>query len=644
MAEATKTKITPKTRNLIISIICITILIAGIITSIVLATRKRFEMQVDNHISYNNHTTMKMLDLDKSLIQPISEDTNQIYNNGTMIVKEYGSELHGIYSLEDDKLIVDTEYPQDNQDAFGIKVERHDNYETLFRLTKDNGTFEIVNDEGIDTKLVSIDDEKMYSYKMSRNIKTTAKKSKVRVKIDKDFTKEKIEISNVEFVNDYHGEDYNYEIWKVTTSDAVVYQNIYKVNNGKRELIQTLGLTEGIGFTTPNTFSFFVSSEGNPLIQEIYSVTREDLAGDPDADPILLAYKYTLYDIEYNVINTLEIDSEILEKTINRVDIGDFTYFQTIEPGTEKKHTFFEGNNNTGEIVYINLKTYKINNAKATMKEISFDYIIEESYSKQVNSISQISSDDIVAKVATLSVREIEGKNLLPSKLVIVNEKLQTRDIDFVCEEITELSEDRFMTYDNEGNYYLIDEEYKLLKRFGQINSYFTTEDSILITINSTVYVCNYNGVIIKKYNSDKITNIHNERFYLVSEVVRENNVDKTRFYLEQCGHRNSNYIYETYPGMTSFTFNEKLYSNQLIKNDEQQVSIIVRIIEVNSTNFTYEFYNFENDLLLTAHNVPTGDATLTVKYSDNNSVIIYCDYEEKINEINAGKYFKLDR
>ena len=646
MSELKKPKITQKTRNIIISVVCITILLAGIITSIVLATRKIFKIEFDNEINYNTHTSMKMLEFDRSAIKPVSAD--EVYNNGTIIVEENGTNLRGIYSLEEDRLVIDTIHPQDNGNIFGITVENDFENETLFRITNENGTFSIVNDKGKNTNLTSIEDHKLYAYKMSKEITTSAKKESVRVKISKKFVKEKIEISNVEFIEDYRGDNYNYEIWKITTSDGVVYQNIYEVKEGSRELIQTLGLTEGIGFTTPNNFHFFVSTEGKPLIQEMYEINRKESNG---VDNILMAYKYTLYDINYNILNTLEIDSELINKSINDVHIGDFSYFQTLENGTEKKHTFYDTNPTTLETIYFNLKTFKINYVKGTFEEIDFDFIIEDSYGKQEYSFPTASSNESISTIATLSVREIEKKKLLPAKLVLVNEKLQTKDIDFVCTDMTKLSDNRFIAIDADNNHYLVDKNYNLIKRFGQIESYFTTSDSILVNINSTTYVCNYDGSIIKKYNSDKITNIHNDRFYLVKELVMENSVEKSKYYLEQCGHRNENYIYETYIGMTTYTYGDETY-NKLIVSDgnsnsdinSDELSILVRIKEVNSTNYTYEFYNYENELLLRANNIPTSNVTIDTVYSDNDSTIIYCDYNVTINDVQAGRYFSLDR
>lgn len=650
MTEKKKSKLTPKTRNIIISIVCVAVLLAGIITSIVLATRKIFKIDYDSYASYNTHTTMKDLDFDKSILIPNNPVgyTNETYTNGTMIVKESGSELHGIYSLLEDKLIVDTEYTQSSNPAeLGIAVETTDEHDTLFRLTNGNG-FRLVNDEGIDTELTFIEDNKTYAHKMSREIITTSKKDEVRVKIKNDFIKEKIQISNVELLQDYHGEDYEYEVWKLTTTDAVVYQNIYKVQNGKRQLIQTLGLTEGIEFTTPNNFAFFVSSEGEPLIQEVYEITRN--AGS--STPITIGYKYKLYDIKYNKIGELEIDNEIMSNVGHIVHVGDYTYFQVVKGATEKKHDFYIAES-LPDTLYFNVTTYKIDNSKATMTEVNFDFIIEDVYYKNSDTLENLTSLlSTQTHTATLSIREIEGKQLNPSKLVLVNEKLQTRDIEYVCNEIIKLSDKRFIAIDGEDNYYLIDNNYKLIKRLGKIDSYFTTEDSILLNINSITYVCNLDGVIIKKYNSDNITNIHHERFYLVNEIVNENGAEKTRYYLEQCGYRHENYIYETYAGMNSFKYNEETYAKLMVAGvnntysdlNSSNLSIIVRIKEVSSTNYTYEFYNYENDALLTLSNLPNSNMTITPVYSNDDTVIIYCNYNDGSNNAVAGKYFKLDR
>ena len=60
-----------KKRNMIISIVCVFVILCGVITSIILATRKHFTMEYDYQPNYNGHTSMIMLDYDKSLLQPI---------------------------------------------------------------------------------------------------------------------------------------------------------------------------------------------------------------------------------------------------------------------------------------------------------------------------------------------------------------------------------------------------------------------------------------------------------------------------------------------------------------------------------------------------------------------------------------------
>ena len=102
---------------------------------------------------------------------------------------------------------------------------------------------------------------------------------------------------------------------------------------------------------------------------------------------------------------------------------------------------------------------------------------------------------------------------------------------------------------------------------------------------------------------------------------------------------------------MTTYTYGDETY-NKLIVSDSNsnsdinsdELSILVRIKEVNSTNYTYEFYNYENELLLRANNIPTSNVTIDTVYSDNDSTIIYCDYNVTINDIQAGRYFSLDR
>ena len=51
-----------KKRNIIIAIICSIVLLAGIITTIVLLTRDKFEIYPDTVVEYNNHDNMQVID------------------------------------------------------------------------------------------------------------------------------------------------------------------------------------------------------------------------------------------------------------------------------------------------------------------------------------------------------------------------------------------------------------------------------------------------------------------------------------------------------------------------------------------------------------------------------------------------------
>ena len=511
----------------------------------------------------------------------------------------------------EDRLIVNTEYPQElPSKGISVLTKASDEHDTLFSL-KNLDAFMIVNDKGEDTCLTEIDGEKTYAYKMSKEITTTQKKDEVRVKLNNDFQKEKVEIKSIEFVSDYHGEDYEYEVWEITTTNAVVYKNIYEVKDGKRELIQTLGLTEGINFTTPGSFSFFVSYNGQPLIQESSVITRKN-----DTTEEKIAYRFTLYDINYNKIGEFQINNDTVEKIVEDsiVQIGDYTYFQVLEGATEKNHDFYV-TEALPDTLYFNVATYKIDNSKATMTEVNCEYLIENAYYDKTNIANWLKGlSSLNSQTATLSVRKITDKQLDIQELVLVNEKLQTKEIDYVKKEITKLSSDRYLVKDSSDNYYLINNSYKIIARLGVIDNFFTTEDSIILTINSTSYVCNYDGVVIKKYNKEDIVNIHNSRYYLVGEKVLQNGVEKTLYYLEQLGYREESVIYEKYQGMTSFNYNDTDYAKQIVDNlNTDTLSVIVRVKEISSTNYTYEFYNYQNEILFSLSNAPNQNMKISV-------------------------------
>lgn len=619
-----KAPMSAKTRNIVITIVCVAVLLAGIITSIILATRKRFE--IDNYLktNYNNHTVMELLDYNEEQLSGADEN---VYTNGMKIVSRDAK--YGLYSLTQDKMVADLEYSK-------ISVLKELENDTLFKLEVES-QYKIVNDLGNDTGLVYAQDGKMYGYKMSKNISTVRRKSEVRVRVSDEFTKEKVEITDIELLTQmYVKGHYNYEIWKLTSEDSIEYTNLYKVVNGERQLVQTLGLTEGIGYTS-NDYNFFISSDGTPYIQEINKIMKESE---------LIAVTYTIYNINYEKIGTFKLDNQLLSNTAENsfVTVGDTTYFQTIQDGTEEEHDFYD--TSSTEITYHKIKTYKIELTKARISEESCKFVIVDSYSKS----SILSGKPTVSKTTTITAREIKDKELMPEKILIVNEKLQTKAVDYIRENTLKISNNRYIVSDTNDCYYIIDNKFNLVSTLGEIDGYFTTSDSIIITIDNTnnsiadgtTYVCDYNGVIIKKYNQDEIENIYHEDYYLVKEVVEENGVSKNRYYLEQCGLREENYIYETYTGMTSYYFKDQVYVKQFTNLINNEISVIIRVREQENGKYAYEFYNLENALLFILEDTQNLSLSFDIKYSDEDCVILYSAFNAP--QSMAGGYFKLDR
>ena len=88
-----------KKKKIIISAVCVSVLLIGLIVGIILANIKRFNIQHQDEFEFNNHTQIIEINRDDKYIsvEKLYNGNPQTYfNGGTQIVKDESN--HGIFS------------------------------------------------------------------------------------------------------------------------------------------------------------------------------------------------------------------------------------------------------------------------------------------------------------------------------------------------------------------------------------------------------------------------------------------------------------------------------------------------------------------------------------------------------------------
>jgi hypothetical protein len=195
---------------------------------------------------------------------------------------------------------------------------------------------------------------------------------------------------------------------------------------------------------------------------------------------------------------------------------------------------------------------------------------------------------------------------------------------DYEIENIYKLNNNRFLVENSNGQY-IVDKNYKKICHLGDYQNIFTTSDAIMLqdTSKGYTYVCSLDGVVVKKYYNREITNTHDDKYYMVSTEVTKNDQKYTEYYLERLGVRQSTPLASIAEDSARYTYNETEYvgfNTEMFKNG---VSIITRIKE-NGSTYDYQLFNVDGELLLELGGFTTTTQNLTLKYSDDNQMILY--------------------
>ncbi|MBE5738812.1 MAG: hypothetical protein E7354_03715 [Clostridiales bacterium] len=603
-----------KKKKIIISAICVSVILIGIILTVILVNLKRFSPYTKNEVSYNRHTTMTASGYGTSY-----HTTNSaMYQNGTQVIQDNLGK-YGLYSWKTNEVLIACEY--DSITCVKHKTESNKSYFQLVDNDRPN-QLKLVDETGALVTSLTYDatEAKTFTHIMKKNVKVKESWGNYEASTSKRSEEEKVYISSYTFQSEYIGEDYHYELWRVTTTDGETFSNIYDMKED-RKLIQTMGVEAGMPYELNNPM-LLVLSNGDIRFFNVKTTTSNDE---------IKSYTYSIYDVNYNLKNETTINaSTIKNATASGILVGDNMLIQTKEASTEKDFDFSE--TTVDGVHYYNYTTYKINLKSGKLSHIKLDYLINEESTKKATVLNQ--------NTTILDVTEIEDKRLGNTTFIAINNRFQIKEIGFAIDKITKVTDDRYIaeadngTYGNDYN--LIDDNYNLICNLGDIDSYFTTNESIIVEDNSKTYILDMDGLVVKTYDSSDIINIYNDTYYMVKVTSVDDGRTKTEYYLERLSERQSTPIYSKVDTEPAYISGKDTYAKvELLYNES--FSLVIKVTKVAEANYKYDFYNYDGDLLLTVSMV--ADTAKTVTQYDSTSI-----GDDYVVVSFDGKGFVLDR
>lgn len=608
-SESRPRKTLGKKAKIIICVTCLVVIITSAIIGIVVATNRRFSNWTELKTTYNNHENMRIVS-PSSKFDTSTISTNDYMSNGTVILKDNSNGLYGLYSYVQNKMLIPAEYTDSGLTA--IDLIHHETGEplnkqlflTTSKSNTDTNELSFYNDNGERLSITTYDQENdvTYGYIKERNLNLSSKGSKVKVKSKNHYNTKKIEITNITYNESYEIKDkYHYEIWTLTDTNGNEYKNIYSVTkNEDRELIQTINHNIG---TQVN------STKVEPVFHTNGDISF--LAGSELYNSKSLMLYFTVFDENFNEEETNRITIENIGN-IKYFRVGKYMYVQTKIPASQDKYDFAEINHSTGETQYFRLDTSRINLKNGKFSNVDFDYYIDN-YNSSFN-----------PDVTQLEVRKVTDKRLGSSQLLLVNENLRTKKTNYKITEIKELLSDEVYLVTSPNGYYLIDEKFKEISFLGQFDDYFTTKNAIILRDNTSgyAYVCDMKGVVVAKYYNNNIVCTGDDYYYMVLTQTTKDGVNYEEKYLENLGVRQENPIYSQAENATTYEYEGKTYCGYSDKILDSNVSIITRIRQ-DGSNYIYEFYNIDGDLLLELNNFDANNRPLTVLFDQEDYFLL---------------------
>lgn len=591
LQEDTKSscKLTKKNK-IILSSVIVGVILLGVILTIILVNIKRFSLKPTDEINFNSHTQLVEIHLGAE-----TSAVGTVYNNGAQVIKNNSTLKQGIFSYKQNKKIVDTIY--DNVTV----INTGGSYSKTYFKLKNSGstTFEIVDENGIKVDFLNSVETSLeggvFEIKPVANIKAktinlSERNQKIKTKINNKYHDKTIVVKSIAFDQSYSDFDgyYNdnldgYETWKITDENDVTYTNLYKIKDGKHVLIQTLDNQLGVTVDSKQFMLEFLN-DGTPIFINIREIKFESQTQ---------GFEYDIYDINFNLKGTAKIEASLIDDG-KQFRIGNSIFIQEIKPATEDKYDFSSINSVLGTTSYYTIDTYKFSLKNGSFDKVNFDFVI--------NNVSANFNVDTVL----LSVTNIKAKKLDATNIKLVNERLQTKQINYEFNEILKVNNDRYITStDGTRNFNLIDKNYNLICPLNNFNNVFATNDSIIVQDSNSTYICNQNGIVIDKMANENFVYLNDYKYYIRKESSTNYGTTTTQYYLEQLGLTQEEPIITKTSSGDKFKGTEyqsvNLYTispSTTADNSNIKATIVVCIQKINDTNYTYKIYNIGGDLL----------------------------------------------
>ena len=592
-----------KKKKIIISVVFVVVLLGTVITGVILANLRRYSMKHQSEYDFNEHTKMTEIVL-SSQYNPTDGFNNKGINKVRTIDNKYG-----LYSYVLNKMIINPIY---------TSIETLSNNKTTgksyFKLNSNDALnkIQVVDENGQDIGLFEYNEteQKTTTKIKSRDIDYSTKHDTLTTKIDNKFKDENVNVRSVKFDSvPFYNDAYCYEIWAITTLDDIQYKNLYKVTEKGHELIQTINAETGISLDkTHLDIEFLVN--GTPIFTNQRDVSFK---GEITANEI------SIYDINFNLKGSATISSELDQYSIAEFRVGNNIMFQYKIPASEDNYTISETDEH-GETTYYRLETYKLSLKNGSYNQITFDYLINSYY------------DSFNTETVLINASKIDDKKAQGPHNYLINERLQFKEINYEFNHIIKINDNRYVaSISGRSNFNLIDKDYNLISRFENCLTVLATEDTIIANSDGYYYICNTDGVILKKYATQNITYIKDNQYYIKKVEKVANNKTTYEYYLEQLGCTKDTPLY-TYSSADKYTFNGATYDNIRLTNT--QYATLLTTIKQTNTGYTYQVYTIDGKLLTTLNDQPSEVFEPEILYSDDDNVIVY------IND----SYYVLDR
>lgn len=547
---------------------------------------------------------MNIIELDSS----VTPSSSPSYNNGTTIITNNSSSKLGVFSYIQNKTIAEAKY-----DDVLVKNPNSKNGKTYFELVDNSKSDDItlIDEKGNELSIISESQgTKNRASIMTKDVSVRERKDKVKTKIGNKYTQTSVSVKRIEFDDDYSNargyfsdELKNYETWKITTTSGITYTNLYKLENGTHKLIQTLDNELGNSLESKDLSLEFLN-DGTPIFMNMRSVK---FGSDYQA------MSFEIYDINFNLKGKNQIDMQLLNTDIS-FRIGNSLFFQIVIDANEDKYDYSTTNTSTGVTTYHTIKTYKFSLKNGGFDEVNFDYLI--------NKVGAEFNVDTVL----LSCTQIKNKKLDTSSILLINERLQTKKIDYDFDTILKVNNDRYITSTGgNSNFNLIDKSYNLIAHLDNFNNVFATNDSIIVSDSNVTYICNTDGVVIKKISNGNFVYLQDCENYINKVTTTEETLTTTKYYLERLGLSNDEPLFtkstdgDTYQGISYKKVN--LYTIKNPRSNEVVATIIIRVSE-EATNYVYEILNIDGKFLGSITSVSM-NLTPIYFYSNDNAVVL---------------------